>query len=125
MCAVSSFSWRFFPPAAQAILWILPATTVITEMVVPSLSFAQQASTPGTDLNAVPLPEIRVIATTPVAPPRRAPPAAATSRGAAAPVAQTATATEPGVVDLDKIPSNVQTISATDFAPTKAPDLLQ
>jgi iron complex outermembrane receptor protein len=125
MCAVSSFSWRFFPPAAQAILWILPATTVITEMVVPSLSFAQQASTPGTDLNAVPLPEIRVIATTPVAPPRRAPPAAATSGGTAAPVAQTATATEPGVVDLDKIPSNVQTISASDFAPTKAPDLLQ
>jgi iron complex outermembrane receptor protein len=32
--------------------------------------------------------------------------------------------TEPGVVDRDKIPSNVQTLSALDFDHAKAPDLL-
>jgi len=31
----------------------------------------------------------------------------------------------PGVVELDKIPSNVQTVGASAFDGTKAPDLLQ
>jgi TonB-dependent Receptor Plug Domain len=93
--------------------------------MAPVAAVAQQNATPGTDSNAVPLPEIRVIATTPIAPPRRTPTAPVPSAAAAAPVAQTATAAEPGVVDLDKIPQNVQTIPASDFAPTKAPDLLQ
>jgi iron complex outermembrane recepter protein len=98
----------------------------IAVVMAPRVAAAQVPPTSPNNSSAVTLPEIRVVPTTPVAPPRRAPPAPATSRAAAAaPIAQTATATEPGVVDLDKIPANVQMISATDFAPTKAPDLLQ
>jgi len=87
----------------------------------PAVAFAQQNSGPTTDAGAVKLPEIKVIATTPVAPPREAAPAAASTAAAATapPVA------EPGVVDRDKIPSNVQVLSASDFDHATAPDLLQ
>src|SRR5208282_2609968 len=67
---------------------------------------------------ATTLPEIKVIATTPVAPPPRAVPAAAPAENTVAPV-------QPGVVDQDKIPSNVQTLSAADFSYMTTPDLLQ
>ena len=84
---------------------------------------AQQNSTATADSSAVKLPEIRVIATTPVPPPRSAPPAAA----AAAPASPqpAAAPAEPGAVDLDKIPANVQVMSASDFDHATAPDLLQ
>jgi iron complex outermembrane receptor protein len=76
------------------------------------------------------LPEIRVIATTPVAPPRapaRAPAAAAAPTPAATPTAAAESAPKavPGAVELDKIPSNVVTVGASAFDGTKAPDLLQ
>ena len=72
------------------------------------------------------LPEIHVIATTPVAPPPRPTPAAAGSNTAASSnVAGAQTASQPGVVDQDKIPSNVQTVGASAFDGLKAPDLLQ
>jgi iron complex outermembrane recepter protein len=67
----------------------------------------------------VALPEIRVIATTPVAPPRRAPPAGPAASASAPPPAQ------PGAVDRDKIPANVQVLTAADFDHATAPDLLQ
>ena len=89
-------------------------------------SLAQQNASPGTDATGVTLPEIRVIATTPVAPPRvpqRAPAAASAATPAAAP--ETAPKAVPGAVDQDKIPSNVQTVGASAFDGTKAPDLLQ
>jgi hypothetical protein len=83
-----------------------------------------------------------VIATTPVAPPRtpaRAPAAAVaptpartpartsapTPAAAAAPAPETAPKAVPGAVELDKIPSNVQTVGASAFDGTKASDLLQ
>ena len=73
-----------------------------------------------------------MIATTPVAPPRttpRAPAAAAAPTPAATPTAaaapETASNAVPGAVELDKIPSNVQTVGASAFDGTKAPDLLQ
>jgi iron complex outermembrane recepter protein len=87
---------------------------------------AQPAASPGTEGNAATLPEIHVIATTPVAPPRvapRAPAAAGATTPAAAP--ETAAKAVPGAVELDKIPSNVQTVGASAFDGTKAPDLLQ
>jgi iron complex outermembrane recepter protein len=72
------------------------------------------------------LPEIRVIATTPVAPPPRPAPAAAGANTATSSnVAGIQTASQPGVVDQDKIPSNVQTVGASAFDGMKAPDLLQ
>ena len=75
------------------------------------------------------LPEIRVIATTPVAPPRtpaRAPAAAAHPRLLPRLLAaETAPKAVPGAVELDKIPSNVVTVGASAFDGTKAPDLLQ
>ena len=85
---------------------------------------AQQNSTATANSSAVKLPEIRVIATTPVPPPRSAPPAAA---AAAAPASSppAAAPAEPGAVDLDKIPANVQVMSASDFDHATAPDLLQ
>ena len=71
------------------------------------------------------LPEIHVIATAPVAPPPRRPaPAAAGSGAVAAPATAAAPAAEPGAVDRDKIPSNVQVLSAADFDHATAPDLL-
>jgi iron complex outermembrane receptor protein len=68
--------------------------------------------------NSIALPEIRVIASTPLsAPSPRAPasaatpaPAAAASPGANPPVV------DPSMIERDKIPANVQTLSATDFS---------
>jgi iron complex outermembrane recepter protein len=104
---------------------------LLAVVMAPATAAAQQSpapqtTSPGTGANAVPLPEIHVIATTPVAPPRaapRAPAAASATTPAAAP--ETAAKAVPGAVDQDKIPSNVQTVGASAFDGTKAPDLLQ
>jgi iron complex outermembrane recepter protein len=92
-----------------------------------NVAAAQETASNGTTL-----PEIRVIATTPVAPPRvparalATAPAHAAPTPAAAPTAgETAPKAVPGAVELDKIPSNVQTVGAAAFDGTKAPDLLQ
>ena len=78
----------------------------------------------GTGTNAVSLPEIKVIGTTPLAPSRPvARPAAATAAPTAVP--ETAPKPVPGAVEQDKIPSNVQTVGASSFDYAKAPDLLQ
>jgi iron complex outermembrane receptor protein len=78
----------------------------------------------GTGTNAVSLPEIKVIGTTPLAPSRPvARPAAATAAPTAVP--KTAPKPVPGAVEQDKIPSNVQTVGASSFDYAKAPDLLQ
>jgi iron complex outermembrane receptor protein len=85
----------------------------------PWAAVAQQSR--GTDGNTVPLPEIRIIATTPVPPPRSAArPAAATT----APAPNNATPAEPGAIDRDKVPSNVQTLTAAAFDHAVAPNLL-
>ena len=80
-------------------------------LMASSIAMAQQAG--AQDSGAVGLPEIRVIGTSPVPPPP-APPAAPAE-----------TAPQPGAVDRDKIPSNVQVLSAPDFDHAKTPDLLQ
>jgi iron complex outermembrane recepter protein len=111
--------------------------------IAPRTAAAQDASSS----SATKLPEIHVIATTPIAPPARrsaparvsggaapAPRAAAPAAPAAAPAAPAAApaAAEPapakpvpGAVEPDKIPANVQTMQAPDFSVTKTPDLLQ
>jgi iron complex outermembrane receptor protein len=97
--------------------------------IAPRTVVAQDASSS----SATKLPEIHVIATTPVAPPpRRAPVVRATgpaTRAPAAPAPAPAEATTakpiPGAVDQDKIPANAQTAGAPDFSYTVTPDLLQ
>ena len=82
------------------------------------------------------LPEIHVIATTPVAPPARVSTRAAgatsapvtrapATSGAAAAVPETNAKAVPGAVDQDKIPSNVVTAGASAFEYSKTPELLQ
>src|SRR5690349_13113249 len=98
---------------------------------MPLGAVAQQA----TNASSVNLPEIHVIATTPLAPPARPAPvsrpsgravaAPAAGAPAAAPAEATTAKPIPGVVGQDKIPSNVQTAAAPDFSYTVTPDLLQ
>jgi iron complex outermembrane recepter protein len=125
MCgAVSSDGVR--AKAVRALSRGLRGTAAILTLTIPCLAVAQETVPSSNNANAATLPEIRVVPTTPVAPPRRTPPTPATSRAAAAtPAPQRVAAAEPGAVDLDKVPSNVQAISASSFEPTKAPDLLQ
>jgi iron complex outermembrane receptor protein len=103
-------------------LWAAP----IAWLLASSVAAAQENPNPAGSSSTTTLPEIRVIATTPVAPPRTtplAPAAEPTPTAAAAP--ENAPNAVPGAVELDKIPSNVQTVGASAFDGTKAPDLLQ
>jgi iron complex outermembrane recepter protein len=112
-------------------LWVAPIALVIA----PGILAAQESSNSAGNSNATNLPEIRVIATTPVAPPRVTPrvpapsgttsPPAPSGTTSPAAVAEPTTKLVPGAVDQDKIPSNVQTVSASAFDYTRAPDLLQ
>jgi iron complex outermembrane receptor protein len=107
-------------------LWAAP----VAWLMASSMAAAQESPSPAGSPSTTTLPEIRVIATTPVAPPRvtpRAPAAAAAPTPAANPTVAAATAPKavPGAVELDKIPSNVVTVGASAFDGTKAPDLLQ
>jgi iron complex outermembrane recepter protein len=114
--------------------------------MMPGLAAAQQStsSSPGPNPANATLPEITVIATTPVPPPTRRSTTPAPSRSArvapstrVAPTAATpappgppvaadnnAAPSEPGVIDRDKVPANVQTMSVPDFDHTVAPNLL-
>ena len=107
--------------AAWAAFSALLSATLVAAVIVPGTAAAQQTAGQTADSSAASLPEIHVIATTPAAPPPRPAPAAA----AAAPAPSTAAPAQPGVVDQDKIPSNVQTLSAADFSYMTTPDLLQ
>jgi iron complex outermembrane recepter protein len=103
-------------------LWVAP----IAWLLASSVAAAQENPNPAASTTA--LPEIRVIATTPVAPPRvtpRAPAAAPTPAATPTAAAEAAPKAVPGAVELDKIPSNVVTVGASAFDGTKAPDLLQ
>jgi iron complex outermembrane recepter protein len=104
---------------------------LIAFMLAPEAVKAQNAPNTAGASSTTTLPEIHVIATTPVAPPRRPRPAPAhaASSSAAAPAENAApteaAVAEPGVVDQDKIPSNVQAVGSSAFEATKSPDLLQ
>jgi iron complex outermembrane receptor protein len=97
-------------------------------LVAPHPVFAQQGQTQQ-DQGSTSLPEIVVIGTTPMPPVRRAPvrPGKPSANAHAtnsqpAPAASTAVV---GAIDADKIPSNVQTLSASAFDHSTTPDLLQ
>ena len=105
--AIRAAFCRLLGPAAMAVV------------MVPGIVTAQETPSSTENSSATTLPEIHVIATTPVAPPRAKPAAVA-----AAPAENTVAPSQPGVVDRDKIPSNVQTLSAADFSNATTPDLL-
>ena len=105
-------------------LWAAP----IAWLMASNMAAAQESPSPARSPSTTTLPEIRVIATTPVAPPRvtpRAPAAAPTLAATPTAAAEAAPKAVPGAVELDKIPSNVVTVGASAFDGTKAPDLLQ
>ncbi len=101
--------------------WAAP----IVWLLASSVAAAQENPNSAGSSSTTTLPEIRVIATTPVAPPRTTPRAPAATPTAAAAAPENAPNAVPGAVELDKIPSNVQTVGASAFDGTKAPDLLQ
>ena len=114
--------------AARAYRRALFGGVATAALMVPGLATAQDNSSSAGSSSAAALPEIRVIGTSPVPPPRQVPPPAAAAGGRAAPATPTPTPTvaaEPGAVELDKIPSNVQTVPASAFEYAKSPDLLQ
>ena len=121
MTSVVSFDGRVKTSAIGAVfhgLWAAPIALVMTT----GIAVAQESP----NSSATTLPEIHVIATTPVAPPGIASPTPTPSHAVSpAAVAETTTKPVPGAVDQDKIPSNVQTVPASAFEYTKAPDLLQ
>jgi iron complex outermembrane receptor protein len=94
---------------------------VVAALLTPGLAAAQQNASPGANAGGVPLPEIRVIGTAPVPPQRRPARRAATT---AASATRTVVAAEPGPVDRDKLPANIQTLSAADFDHATAPSML-
>ena len=103
-----------------ALRGLLRLDAAIGLLLVPGIVFAQESR------RATPLPEIRVIGTTPIPPARRSSATAAKpSAPAAAPVNLPASSAPPGAVDRDKIPSHVETLAAPDFDHAATPGLLQ
>jgi iron complex outermembrane receptor protein len=90
-------------------------------LFAPAAALAQQAANAAVGSGNVTLPEIQVVPTAPLPPPR--PGAAPAAAAPAAPQNAPAPA-EPGAVDRDKIPSNVQVLTAPDFDHAVSPDLL-
>jgi len=72
-------------------------------------------------VGGVALPEILVVPAGPLPPRRTANPPAAAALASPAPIA---TQAEPGAIDRDKVPSNIQTLSAAAFDHATAPNLL-
>ncbi|HEY7242417.1 MAG TPA: TonB-dependent receptor [Xanthobacteraceae bacterium] len=127
---------------------------VISRGLLSAVGFAVAASHVFAEESSVTLPEVRVIANTPLAPPspRRAARAAERSaprapepeptRGSAerpsrqavaaprsaapaqAPTPAAPAVSDPALIERDKIPANVQTLSASDFDHSRAPGLL-
>ena len=109
----------------------IAAGTAAVLAIAARTVMAQEAASPSGSSSSPKLPEIHVIATTPFAPPTRSAPApkatgpATRASAGFAPAEPSTPKSVPGVVDQDKIPSDVQTAGALDFEYSKAPDILQ
>jgi len=134
MCAFVCVDGGASAPAVSPVLRAALRAAVFTALLAPCGLAAQQGQgSSSTSTTAATLPEIRVVGTSPVPPPRRAAAPATTATRAvarqpaaaanAAPVAATTTA-QPGAIDRDKVPSNIQVISAEDFDHATTPGLL-
>jgi len=110
---------------------LLPGVAAFAALMAPQAAFPED--------KPVNVPEVRVIANTPVAPasPRpaaRAPAAPAAAPAGPAPARRAATAPasrepaavplDPALIEIDKVPANVRTLGPADFEHEKAPDLL-
>jgi iron complex outermembrane receptor protein len=128
-----SAAGRACPSGSSAIARRLLGAFAFTALMAPDAIFAED--------NPISLPELRVIANTPLAPASSRPAAttsapaattparrvvAAPASRAAPPVSREAAPApvDPGLIDRDKVPANVQTLSASDFEHAKAPGLL-
>jgi iron complex outermembrane receptor protein len=102
--------------SSRSLLLGLTGSVSLAALAAPTVVLAQEETT---------LPEVRVIAPTPVpAGPRRparpAPPTRGTQRTTAQTPAPPAPS-EPGVIERDKIPSTTQSLTQQDLDPSKAP----
>ena len=96
----------------QAIIRLVLSGIGLTALLGSEAAFAQDSS--------IPLPEIRVVPSTPLSPPAKpknaAPAPTAAQPALVAPAAgESALPRDPGLIERDKIPANVQTLSAADF----------
>jgi iron complex outermembrane receptor protein len=101
----------------------------IAALMTPGIVEAQETPSATQNSSGATLPEIRIISITPVPSPGRtpAPAAHATAPTAAAPPAHQENVSSrpgPGAIDRDKVPANVQTLSASDFDHATTPSLL-
>jgi len=96
--------------------------------MAPRFVAAQQAANPIHASDALSLPEIQVIGSSPLPPlhrPTRPIAAVSTATSAPAPARNVVTTpVEPGAIDRDKVPANVQTLSTSNFQHAAAPSLL-
>src|SRR5262245_58274109 len=102
----------------RSFLFLLSGSVSVTALA--GVARAQETTT---------LPEVRVIAPSPVpAATRRPTPATRPARAPAAPAVREqppapAPPPEPGLVERDKVPSNIQTLTPADFDPANAPNV--
>jgi len=119
----------------------LPAIVIATSVLLlgaslePRLATAQESTAQNTaaqNTSSSALPTINVVGVSPIKPPPpQRKPASASGAATNAPVAApsgtettTTTHAEAGVVDRDKVPSNIQTMSALDFDHAVTPSLI-
>ena len=95
---------------------------IVAVLISPTVAAAQNNTGASATSGAAALPEIQVIGTTPLPPPPRPSRGAGTATPAQP---QTAPAAQPGAIDIDKVPSNVQVLPASAFDHTITRDLLQ
>jgi iron complex outermembrane recepter protein len=138
MCRGDEFAARPVAPSA-GIFRVLVSVASLAAVMAPAPLLAEEAE--------ITLPEVRVIPTTPLSTPTRRPapartrteaaparaapaartaPTAAPVRVAAPPTAPPAAAPppDPSLIERDKVPANVQVLTATDFDHAKAPSFL-
>ena len=101
--------------SSRSLLLGLSGSVSLAALTAPSAVLAQEETT---------LPEVKVIATTPVPagprrPTRTAP--APRTRQSQAPTSAPAPPPEPGLIDRDKVPSTTQTLTPLDLDASKAP----
>jgi len=95
-------------------------------VVAPAIAVALAMDTSSASAQTV-LPDINVIAPSPL-PPRRSPPRPATAPQRQTNAAPAQAAPEPpptGGIDRDKVPANTQVLTAADLDHARSPDLLQ
>src|SRR4051812_9220161 len=107
--------------SSRRLLFGLTGSVSLAALMAPGAALAQEETT---------LPEIRVIAPTPVpASPRRpsrpapAPTTRQTRTQPQAPTAAPPAPSEPGVIDRDKLPSTTHTLTQVDLDASKAPTM--